>query len=113
MRPTTPIWCCPSPWAAQGWWNRPFETQEQRPERARRLLADLLDRHGDSDDHVALVSHGGFYNYLLWAILGMEATWDRWFTLNNCAITHIAFDDDEVRVHYTNRLDFMPRELVT
>jgi 2,3-bisphosphoglycerate-dependent phosphoglycerate mutase len=97
----------------EGWWNRPFETREQRPERARRFLADLLARHGGRDDQVAVISHGGFYNYVLRALLGLDESRDRWFSLNNCAVTRIAFEQEGIQVHYMNRLDFMPRELIT
>ena len=34
------------------------------------------------------------------------------FSLNNCGITRIDFTD-VVRVVYTNRLEYMPRELIT
>jgi 2,3-bisphosphoglycerate-dependent phosphoglycerate mutase len=97
----------------QGWWNRPFESRPQRPLRARRFLRDLLDRHGNSDDRVAVVSHGGFYNYLLGAILDLQDRETFWFTLNNGAITRIDFEHHETWLGYMNRLDFMPRELVT
>ena len=97
----------------EGWWNRPFETREQRPERARRFLADLLDRHGETDEQVAVISHGGFYNYVLRALLGMDESQNRWFSLNNCAVTRVAFEEETILVHYMNRLDFMPRELIT
>jgi broad specificity phosphatase PhoE len=44
----------------EGWWNRPFEAELHRPERARRVLVELLQRHGGSNDRVAMVSHGAF-----------------------------------------------------
>lgn len=97
----------------EGWWNRPFETREQRPERARRFVTELLDRHGGTDDQVAVISHGGFYNYVLRALLGLDESRDRWFSLNNCAVTRIAFEGEETHVHFMNRLDFMPRALIT
>ena len=43
----------------EGWWSRPAEPIEDRLPRARRILHDLLERHGGSEDRVALVSHGG------------------------------------------------------
>lgn len=107
---------------AGGWWNRPFETREQRVQRANRLLAELLARHGGSDDRIALVSHGGFYNYLMGAILdipspiqvGEENPKARtWLSLNNTAISRVDFLESEVRLVYHNRLDFLPSHLVT
>ena len=54
-----------------GWWNRPFETHEARGVRARRVLAELLRRHGGSDDRVAFVSHGGSFNSFMRAALDL------------------------------------------
>ena len=33
-----------------GWWNRPFEPKVDRAPRAHRVLAELLQKHGESDD---------------------------------------------------------------
>jgi 2,3-bisphosphoglycerate-dependent phosphoglycerate mutase len=48
--------------AESGWWNRPHESVELQIRRARRFVYDLIERHGGSDDRVAVISHGGFYN---------------------------------------------------
>jgi 2,3-bisphosphoglycerate-dependent phosphoglycerate mutase len=96
-----------------GWWNRPFEDRSQRPSRARRVYRDLVERHGTTDDRVALVSHGGFYNYLMTAILGLPSVDDQWFAMNNCAITRIDLTDEWTVVAYTNRTDFLPDEWIT
>jgi 2,3-bisphosphoglycerate-dependent phosphoglycerate mutase len=94
-----------------GWWNRPFEPDEQRPLRARRVLAELLERHGSSDDRVAIVSHGGFYNHLLRAILDLPERDGLWFSLNNTAITRIDFEE-RVKIRYMNRVE-LPAEIIT
>ena len=96
-----------------GWWNRPFEEPEQRLPRAKRFLRDLMERHGHTDDRVALVSHGGFYNYLLAAILNLPGREGYWFVLNNAAISRIAFNEEETWLVYLNRVDFLPKELIT
>ncbi len=96
-----------------GWWNRPFEETEQRLPRARRFLCDLLERHGHSEDRVAVVSHGGFYNYFLAAILNMPGREGYRFVMNNAAISHIDFRDEDTWLLYLNRIDFLPRELIT
>jgi 2,3-bisphosphoglycerate-dependent phosphoglycerate mutase len=95
-----------------GWWNRPFEEREQRPARAERFVHDLLERHGGKQDRVAVISHGGFYNVLFRTIFKI-AREDCWFGLNNVAITRIDFDTDGAALTYANRLDFLPKELVT
>lgn len=95
-----------------GWWNRPFEEREERPVRARRFLEALLARHGGTDDRVAVVSHGGFYNYFLLAILGLTRQAGISFMINNTGITRLDFGE-QVRLFYANRTDFLPGDLIT
>jgi 2,3-bisphosphoglycerate-dependent phosphoglycerate mutase len=96
-----------------GWWNRPFEDHDQRPLRARRFWEELLAKHGDSDDRVAVISHGGFYRHLMWVILDCPEEEAPWFALNNAAITRIDLNSYGLSIQYMNRLDFVPRDLVT
>jgi 2,3-bisphosphoglycerate-dependent phosphoglycerate mutase len=96
----------------RGWWNRPFEEHDQAMARAARFWHDLLTRHGNTEDHVAVFSHGDFYNCLLRAILRIGDT-NNWFGLNNTGITRIDMIDDYVHLVYANRIDFLPPELVT
>jgi 2,3-bisphosphoglycerate-dependent phosphoglycerate mutase len=97
----------------QGWWNRPFEEPEERPHRARRFLNVLLDRHGASDDRVALISHGGFYNYFLGALLDIQVREGLWFTMNNTAITRVDFTPQWANLVYQNRVEFLPPDMVS
>ena len=97
----------------EGWWNRPFEEYEDRPLRAQRVLRELLERHGGTGDRVAVVSHGGFFNHLLGAILSLPEDGAPWLSMNNTAITRIDFDEERVSLRYLNRVDFLLRELVT
>jgi 2,3-bisphosphoglycerate-dependent phosphoglycerate mutase len=96
----------------EGWWNRPFETHEERPLRAKRVLKDLQDRHGDTDHHVAVISRGGFYNHFMRVLLDLQHEEVPWFSLNNMAMTRIDFEE-EISIQYTNRTDFLPREMIT
>lgn len=98
---------------SEGWWNRPFEDYAERYPRAERVLRDLVKRHGQTDDGVALVSHGGFYNYLLCVVLGLPRTEALWFSLNNAGITRVDLEDARVGLRYMNRTDFLPSELIT
>ena len=110
---------------AGGWWNRPFEAYELRRPRARRVLAELLQRHQGQGHRVALVSHGGFANHFLSTLLSLPERADgpdpdfpsiparRWFLMNNAAITRLEFTGHEVRLVYQNRIDFLPPEWVT
>jgi len=96
-----------------GWWNRPFEEPEQTLPRAQRFWRDLMERHGHTDDRVAVVSHGGFYNDLLAVILNLPERERYWFALKNAAISRIDFDEESIGLVYLNRVDFLPKELVT
>ena len=96
-----------------GWWNRPFEEPEERRGRAERLLAMLLSKHKDTDDRVALVTHGGFYNYLLAAVMALPETYDFWFGINNTGITRVDYTQERIYITYMNRLEHLPRTLVT
>ncbi|MBN1874354.1 MAG: histidine phosphatase family protein [Anaerolineae bacterium] len=100
-----------------GWWNRPFEEQSERPIRAQRVLAELLVRHGNTSDRVAIVSHGGFFTHLICAILALPFEQQIWFYMNNTAITRVDFGEEEKTdrpaVVYLNRADFLPHTLIT
>jgi len=43
------------------------------------------------DDHVALVTHGGFANYLLHMLLDLSFQAPLWFELGNCSISSLRF----------------------
>jgi 2,3-bisphosphoglycerate-dependent phosphoglycerate mutase len=105
-----------------GWWNRPFETEEECHARAEQFLSDLLARHGDRDgqpeQRVAIFSHGGFFVHLMFAIL--NTPWRQaapgfksWFMMNNCAISRIDFHPGSIDIAYINRTDHLPDHLIT
>lgn len=105
-----------------GWWNRPFETEEEAYLRAGRVWAELLARYKDQADRpeerLIFVSHGGFFVHLMCAILNLP--WKNaahglksWFLLNNCSISRIDVHKEEVTVCYLNRTDHLPIELFT
>lgn len=96
-----------------GWWNRPIETDEEKVIRAQRFLDELLARHGNTDDRVAIVTHGAFYNRVLAALLKIIYGSGYWFGLNNTGITRIDFDEWGIDLRYLNRTDHLPRELIT
>jgi 2,3-bisphosphoglycerate-dependent phosphoglycerate mutase len=98
----------------KGWWHqRPYESIELSILRAQSIVVDLLVRHGNSNDKVAMISHGGFYNSFLSALLNLPTQNGIWFRMNNAAITRFDFQDDEVRITYMNRMDYLPARLIT
>ncbi|MGD8398477.1 MAG: histidine phosphatase family protein [Anaerolineae bacterium] len=96
-----------------GWWDRPFEERADRHPRARRFFDDLLARHGGSDDRVAIISHGGFYNHFMRVVLGLPEDIQIWFSLDNTAISSFEFGPEYWWVRYLNRTDHLPPELIT
>ncbi|HOT93054.1 MAG TPA: histidine phosphatase family protein [Anaerolineae bacterium] len=108
-----PQLCLPESVDENGWWNRPFEEESEYLPRAQRLVAWLLAQHGDTEDHIVLVTHGGFYNYLIAALLDIPFDLNRWFVLNNVAITRLDCLPERTRIVYMNRTDFLPKALIT
>lgn len=97
----------------EGWWNRPFETREQRPIRARNVYKELLERHGGTDDCVAFVSHGAFYMHLMREVFNIQGE-NIWYMMNNTGISRIDFEDDGSPILiYHNRTDHLPDQLLT
>jgi 2,3-bisphosphoglycerate-dependent phosphoglycerate mutase len=96
----------------EGWWNRGFEHDPDRPVRATRFYLELLARHGGTDDRVAVVSHGGFYTLFMHTILGLPAEERTWFVMNNAAISRVDLGNRNVIV-YMNQTYHLPPELIT
>jgi 2,3-bisphosphoglycerate-dependent phosphoglycerate mutase len=108
-----PLAQLPSTLTEDGWWNREHEAVELQAGRAQRFVNDLLERHGGTDDRVAVVSHGGFYNLVLAVLLGIQADNGFWFSINNTGITRINFVPEGIGLAYANRLEHLPAELIT
>jgi 2,3-bisphosphoglycerate-dependent phosphoglycerate mutase len=96
-----------------GWWNRPVETEAQWKQRAKDFLVELRRRHGNGEDRVAVVTHGGFYHVVILALAGGAGTDGLWFTMHNTGITRIDFHPTRTSVIYHNRLEHLPPELVS
>jgi broad specificity phosphatase PhoE len=112
----------PDHYDESGWWNRPFESHEDRQLRAENVLAELIARHGDKEDQpeerIAIVSHGGFFVRLVSAMLKLpwrQGAYDlkSWFFLNNCSISRFDINKDRLTVFYMNRTDHLPAHLIT
>jgi 2,3-bisphosphoglycerate-dependent phosphoglycerate mutase len=103
-----------------GWWNRPYEQREMSIYRARLFWVELMARHGQSGDRVAMVTHAGFFQTLMNLVLDytrLNQVGDMekyiWFAMNNASITRLDVMEDRIRLVYLNRLDHMPAELIT
>ncbi|MEM7335142.1 MAG: histidine phosphatase family protein [Chloroflexota bacterium] len=104
----------------EGWWSRPHEERDVTVTRVRRFLGDLIDRHGDTEDRVGLVTHGGFSAVLL-SMLNNSFTENNeldqekqvWFTHHNTAVSRINFGKDHYQFVYLNSVTHLPNELIT
>ncbi len=96
-----------------GWWTHSLESAEDRPRRARRALAALLERHGSTDDHVGIVSHGGFYTHLIGALMEVQPPYRLANLLNNASISRLVLTPSAGHVVYQNRCEYLPTELIT
>lgn len=103
----------PADLGPEGWWNRPQEIPKEWFPRAKHVLAELLRRHGGTEHRVALVSHGGFYQYFLGAVLGLPEVKNNWFGFSNTAISRIDFNPPVTTIVYLNQVDFLPTSLIT
>ncbi len=96
-----------------GWWNRPHEEHEEFFPRARRVLEQLLRLHGGSDDRVCLVSHGGFYESMMYTICGNPQYGGVGFHINNTGISRIDFNEYGAQIIYLNRLEHLSWDLIS
>ena len=102
-----------------GWWRGGKEDSSLPLLRAQEVLNWIKERHMGSDDRLAIVTHGGFSNYLMRAMLQIspEEPDNRKLgyrlIYNNCAISRFDFIDNRVFMVYNNRADFLTDELIT
>jgi 2,3-bisphosphoglycerate-dependent phosphoglycerate mutase len=109
-----PDFVLPDNFIDAGWWNRrPMETSEECVERARRFIAGLLEKHGGTDDRVAVISHGGFYNDFINSLLHLPPDGSHWFSMYNTGISRIDFREERFVIVYQNRVEHLSKDLIT
>lgn len=99
-----------------GWWNNGYEDWPACQGRAIRVagqLRDLAQKIG-ADERVAMVSHGGFINALLKALLSHLPSPDVFYHHYNTATTRLDFrPGGRIDVRYLNRIPHLSPELVS
>lgn len=104
---------------SKGWWRGGKEDNTLPLKRAHGVLNWIKERHLASDDRVVIVMHGGFYNYLMRAMLQISPEepdnrkLDYRLIYNNCAISRFDFVDNRILMVYHNRADFLTDDLIT
>lgn len=108
----------PDDFAPRGWWSRAYEgdTEAVLLPRAKRVWTELLARHANTNDRVAVVSHGHFYAFVVAVGLGLPSLEGVFFVLNNTGITRLDYREtmhQTTNLIYANRLDHLEPTLVT
>ena len=110
----------PADFKDAGWWDRPYEPRTEVPARARGVFESLMGRHRNTGDRVLIVSHGGFLNFLLAAVINLTADQAQanldanfWFVLNNTGLTRVDIGPMFCGIVYHNRIDHLADELIT
>jgi 2,3-bisphosphoglycerate-dependent phosphoglycerate mutase len=103
----------------RGWWQGGMETVTSPLMRANSVLRLVKERHLDTNDKVAIVTHGGFFNTMARTIFNVSldepdnTKLPTWFSFCNCAISRVDFVEGRAVWVYHNRTDFMEDDLVT
>jgi 2,3-bisphosphoglycerate-dependent phosphoglycerate mutase len=96
-----------------GWWNRPRETEAEWLVRADRVASTLWRDYAETDEHIAIVCHGGFIKDLVSALIADGPLSSGVISSRNTSISSIAFVDGKAVVGYLNRIEHLPPDLVT
>lgn len=109
-----PNYILPRGMTEAGWWNRPQEIEAEWLDRAARVAVRLRERFAGTDERIAMVSHGGFGNHLIQALVNGGKVDGIYFAHQNTSISRLDFHGNgHIVVVYTNRLEHLPVELVT
>jgi broad specificity phosphatase PhoE len=96
-----------------GWWHGGREELADCYERAARVIEALRPRM-PGRERLLMVSHGGFLNSFLKILFDQSLEWPIFYHHANTAITHLRFSaEGYLDVHYVNRVDHLPPEMVT
>ncbi len=96
----------------QGWWSGPVEDEATAQDRGARLVAQLQDRHGGTDEVVALVSHEWFSQVLFCRLLGIERM-QGWITFNNTGVSLFTDVDGTTGAAWVNRTTHLRPDQLT
>lgn len=99
---------------ASGWNTlRQLENQRGCYQRAKRILKELMAKHGSDDRPVILVSHRMFIGALATAVLqGHHKASDRIYS-HNVGVTCIAGNNEQCWIDFHNQYNFLPNSLRT
>jgi len=103
-----------------GWYNRPFETDEMFFERSRKILPTFEEMHGGTDDCIALVTHGDTIDQIINDFSGAtrhdanyENHWVANWAFHNTSVTRIDYVGQTKTVVYTNQFRHLSPNLLS
>ncbi|MBE2221557.1 MAG: histidine phosphatase family protein [Anaerolineae bacterium] len=105
----------------EGWWQGPYEPEEASIHRAETFVNQLLSRHGNTEDRIGIVTHGGFTAMLIRILFNSREftvnlhneEFHTWLSMNNTGVTRLNFEENHIIQAYSNRVDHLPTELIT
>lgn len=120
MREVCPDVILPDNVSDQGWWfNDGFAGDiegmcQLSHENGLAFIAHLEAHHGNTDERVAAVSHGGSGGSLMSAFFGLppDTGYSR-FTQNNTGVSKLSFTSERRQLQCLNRTSHLPPEAVT
>lgn len=108
-----PNYLLPEGITEQGWWNQGKEDRSACIGRAIRVVQELQKR-SEGEERIAIVSHAGFIDAFLKALLNQLPGYHLWYHQYNTAISRIDFGrDGRMHIRYLNRVDHLPPELIS
>jgi len=103
-----------------GWHDRPFETDDMFLERIKGLMPSFEERHGGTDDCIALVTHGDTMDQIVNELTGAArhsvhygSHWCANWVFLNTSVTRIDYVGGTRAIVYTNQTQHLPSELIT
>ena len=102
----------------EGWLFSEWENVELMLQRAYRDAGTFIQQaeasHGESDERVAVVSHGGFLATMIGAFFDLTSNDDPdRFPHRNGAISKIRKTQESSQLRYLHRISHLPKEMLT
>lgn len=98
-----------------GWWKcRPYEELDKTTGRAERVTAHIRSEFSDTDERVALITHGLFMQFLMTAIMDLPgAGYNCIDNFTNTSVTKFTIDTSRTRLALMNCVRHLPDGWIT
>ncbi len=98
---------------SRGWWTAGYEELDRCRARAE-SVAQVLHQWPNSDEHLAMVTHGGFADILLTILLGPSAGQAMRYHLHNTSVSRLDWNSDgRVEMRYLGCVDHLPSDSIS